>query len=303
MWRRAPAVKSVSIQPGRIALTWMLSSAQAIAHDFVIWTTPPLLAAYGIENGCPNRLVIDPMLTIVPPPPRFIGSYAACEQTNTAVRLVSITRSNSSTEYSSGRLRMPMPALLTRMCRPPCPSTAWATIRRTSSTFVTSTEQPAAAPARMALSSPTAASIFSWLRPATTTVAPHSTKPRAIPSPIPPLPPVTIATLPVRSNSAGPAIGSLLWNHQLAARLERLGEQVRARHHRREPGVDAGVDQQLGQLVLADPDVQRRREVRQRLAVAAERQQDPEGDQLARPLVQARAGEHIAPGVLEHEAL
>src|SRR5687767_14665141 len=80
MWRRAPAVRSVSIQPGRIALTWMLSSAQAIAHDFVICTTPPLLAAYGIENGCPNRLVIDPMLTILPPPPCFIGPYAACEQ-------------------------------------------------------------------------------------------------------------------------------------------------------------------------------------------------------------------------------
>ena len=42
---RACSVSSVSNQPGRIALTWMLSAAQARARLLVSWTIPPLLAA------------------------------------------------------------------------------------------------------------------------------------------------------------------------------------------------------------------------------------------------------------------
>ena len=45
----------------------------------------------------------------------------------------------------------------------------------------------------------TAFSLFAALRPATTTDAPAPASPRAMPNPMPPLPPVTIATLPVRS--------------------------------------------------------------------------------------------------------
>ena len=42
---RALRVRSVSIQPGSIALTWMLSAAQATAQERVNCTMPPLLAA------------------------------------------------------------------------------------------------------------------------------------------------------------------------------------------------------------------------------------------------------------------
>src|SRR6266446_6424308 len=49
-------------------------------------------------------------------------------------------------------------------------------------------------------SSRTAAADFVWLRAATTTRAPAPARPRAMPRPIPPLPPVTIATFPLRSN-------------------------------------------------------------------------------------------------------
>src|ERR1700730_4786099 len=49
-------------------------------------------------------------------------------------------------------------------------------------------------------SSATAASAFSALRAATTTRVPATASPRAMPSPIPPLPPVTTATRPLRSN-------------------------------------------------------------------------------------------------------
>ena len=38
-------VRSVSIQPGSTALTWMLSFAQAVAIARVICTMPPLLEA------------------------------------------------------------------------------------------------------------------------------------------------------------------------------------------------------------------------------------------------------------------
>ena len=50
-------------------------------------------------------------------------------------------------------------------------------------------------------SSATAAADFASLRPTIATAAPASASPRAMPSPMPPLPPVTIATLPLRSNS------------------------------------------------------------------------------------------------------
>jgi Acyl-CoA dehydrogenase, N-terminal domain len=57
----------------------------------------------------------------------------------------------------------------------------------------------ARAPAARSLSS--ADWDFSASRAATTIVAPQSARPSAIPSPIPPLPPVTMATLPVRLKS------------------------------------------------------------------------------------------------------
>ncbi len=41
---RALRVSSVSIHPGRMALAWMLSPAQAVAIERVNCTTPPLLA-------------------------------------------------------------------------------------------------------------------------------------------------------------------------------------------------------------------------------------------------------------------
>ena len=43
--RRAPSVSAVSIQPGRMQFTWMLSFAYAEARLLVNVTTPPLLAA------------------------------------------------------------------------------------------------------------------------------------------------------------------------------------------------------------------------------------------------------------------
>ena len=72
-------------------------------------------------------------------------------------------------------------------------------MRATASLSVTSATTEAALTPRAARSS-TAAFDFVSLRPTIAMLAPASASPRASPSPIPPLPPVTIATLPPRSN-------------------------------------------------------------------------------------------------------
>src|SRR5438270_12145508 len=90
--RLASAVRSVSIHPGRTALTWMLSAAQAVAIDFVSCTMPPFDAAYAGANEAPKIDIIEPMLITLPPPACDISGYAACEQRNAEVRLVSSTR-------------------------------------------------------------------------------------------------------------------------------------------------------------------------------------------------------------------
>lgn len=58
-----PVVISVVIQPGKITFTWIPSDAHAAASDFVSWTTPPLLAAYGMARSLPKSEYMEPMLT------------------------------------------------------------------------------------------------------------------------------------------------------------------------------------------------------------------------------------------------
>src|SRR3954462_11228242 len=94
-----------------------------------------------------------------------------------------------------------MPALLTRMSIRPSSLAVRATMPATAALSVTSAATAIAlTPCRF--SSATAAADFVSLRPTMAMSAPASASPRAMPSPIPPLPPVTIATLPRRSKSA-----------------------------------------------------------------------------------------------------
>src|SRR3954470_14083275 len=79
---RARLVRSVSIQPGRMALAWMLSAAQATAQERVNCTMPPLLAAYAGAKPAPKIDITEPILMILPPPAAFIVGYAACEHRN-----------------------------------------------------------------------------------------------------------------------------------------------------------------------------------------------------------------------------
>src|SRR6266478_4315648 len=118
---------------------------------------------------------------------------------NALVRLVSITVCHSAALSVSGDLRMLMPALLTRISRRPCRAAALSISARQDVSLVTSTSVNSASPPACAMRR-TAASPFLALRPASTTMAPAEARPSAIPSPMPPLPPVTIATWSERSN-------------------------------------------------------------------------------------------------------
>ena len=75
-----------------------------------------------------------------------------------------------------------------------------ATMAATAALSVTSATTDIALTPR-ARKSAAAASDFASLRPTTATSAPASASPRAMPRPMPPLPPVTMATLPARSKS------------------------------------------------------------------------------------------------------
>src|SRR6266446_7803630 len=141
------------------------------------------------------------MLMILPPPVAFIAGYAACEHRNALVRLVLMTLSHSSRSSACGDLRMLMPALLTRMSIRPSSRLTRSTMAVTAALSMTpAVTDIALVPA--CLSSATAAADFASLRPTIAMPAPASANPRAMPRPMPPLPPVTIATLPPRSNGS-----------------------------------------------------------------------------------------------------
>src|SRR5215213_438508 len=94
---------------------------------------------------------------------------------------------------------MLVPALLTRILSLPCLLATPSTSARQDFSLVTSTSANSALPPDCAICF-TAAAPFSALRPASTTVAPALASPSAMPRPIPPFPPVTMATRSVRSN-------------------------------------------------------------------------------------------------------
>ena len=112
---------------------------------------------------------------------------------------VSITVRHSSSARSSGRFRMLIPALLTRMSIPPRRSATVSAMCRCAADSVTSASI-AIVLAPIASSADTARADFPASRPTTAMLAPARASPRAIPNPMPPLPPVTTATFPVRSN-------------------------------------------------------------------------------------------------------
>src|SRR5258708_29838400 len=95
-----------------------------------------------------------------------------------------------------------LPALFTRMPRPPSSLSTLLSAGSNPARLVTST-LTAIEGTPIAFSSESTRWFFSSFRPNTATAAPASANPSAMLRPIPPLPPVTTAIRPVRSNNAG----------------------------------------------------------------------------------------------------
>src|SRR6266436_2959104 len=138
------------------------------------------------------------ILMMSPPPCRIIDWTTARETRNTLFRFVFRTRSHSSSLFSCAGPKSPMPALLTRIPIGPSFVSVAETNFPTSSARVTS-----AVCQKTLLVSPCSASAvarsFSLSRPQMATSAPSSASFIAIARPIPRLPPVTSATLPISS--------------------------------------------------------------------------------------------------------
>src|ERR1700761_365545 len=139
---------------------------------------------------------------ILPPPAAFIAAWTAREHRNALVRLVEITLSHSAISSVSGGLRMLMPALLIRISIRPSSRCTRSVMAATAASPVTSTVT-AMALWPVSDRSATASADFASFRPTMAMIAPAAASPRAMPRPMPPLPPVTIATLPLRSNEPG----------------------------------------------------------------------------------------------------
>jgi hypothetical protein len=146
-------------------------------------------------------------LTIAPPPRSSITGIAARTARTTANRLKSnISRQSASV---SGRKEKRgrdtpgggPPALLTRTSRPPKTSTAWATAAAGAS----GSERSTGTCTRFVPTSASSSGVL--LREATTTRAPSSCNVRAVARPMPLLPPVTRAILPVRFSSTPTRLG------------------------------------------------------------------------------------------------
>src|SRR5947208_5778642 len=156
--------------------------------------------------GRATSLISEQTLTIFPVPRRTIPGARARASRNAPVRFVARTRSHTSGATVRTLSRCWMPALLTRMSRPPAAS-ASATPAATADGSVTSkatADTRACGPASAMTCAP-AASTAARFRPCTTTAQPARARPTASARPIPRLEPVTSARRPRTSNRSDTA--------------------------------------------------------------------------------------------------
>src|SRR5215475_10486694 len=126
--------------------------------------------------------------------------------------LKSCKRSSSTLSIGPVALAEPPGAepLLTRICRPPSRSTAWATARSTCSRLVTSATSGMTLRPVWPSSSRAAASRRSFVRATIATSTPSRASSSAIALPMPRLPPVTSARLPFSPRSMSPPFSARL---------------------------------------------------------------------------------------------
>ena len=157
-----------------------------------------------------DRLVV--IFTMRPQPDAISAGAAARDMKNVPTTLVSMIRRQTSGSASqkrrlfvpgaASRCAGPLPALLTRICRPPKSLSVSATVRSQSSLRVMSQGMPMALPqpSRKATSA-TAPPVAPALMSAKTTLAPARTMAWAMARPRPAAAPVTMATRPSRRMS------------------------------------------------------------------------------------------------------
>src|SRR5579872_1867247 len=202
----SPSVMRVRKKLGASAFTRMPNRPYFTARSRVSAISAPLLAlypdAFTISGAKPTSPITDAMLMTFPYPRDFIAGRAARVTRKTPTTFVSNTCRQRSSGISSNGAPQLTPALFTRMSTPPNAVAAAPTSRSASPGTVTShacarTSMPAAASSADASSS-------HCVRRATITIrAPASPSPRAISSPSPRDPPVTIATRCCSENSSG----------------------------------------------------------------------------------------------------
>ena len=153
----------------------MPNGASSLARDHVIPFTAVLLTGYAIPLGCPQRLTIELVLMITPPPCFFITLDTERIMLSTALTLRSIIFLNLSNVYESSGVESETPALLARISILPYFSTVLSTKFLTDSSSKRFGQSPATSHEGFSsLSFATALSTVSCLEPSNTTFAPFS---------------------------------------------------------------------------------------------------------------------------------
>ena len=135
--------------------------------------TPALAALYTTCFGMPSSPAPEPKVTIFPYLFRFISGTTAWQKFQVPVRLIDISFSASSVEYSSGIDSWDHPAQLTSMSTVPSSPITFDTHRSTSDRSVISTPIATASPPRSSIFLTTSPAC-SMSRSAMTTRAPRA---------------------------------------------------------------------------------------------------------------------------------
>jgi len=200
MWSAKAAFRSVIVGPGATVFTRTPDGPYSAAQDLVSEWIAVLVALYSADPAIPTRPLIDPTLTIAPPPRAAMSGAISPVSRMTDFTFTASAPSISSSPISAvGPGAMSMAALLTRMSSgaPAAARAASASSRAAAPPPARSAPAKAAAPPRSAISA-TTFSPLAALRPLTTTNAPSPASARAMPAPMPSVEPVTRAVRPCR---------------------------------------------------------------------------------------------------------
>src|SRR6267154_450188 len=197
--------KSVSIGPGWTLLTVMPRLPSSLDKLWVNIFTAPLVAEYATRPGATARSpTADPMVMMRPP--LFKCLSAACVAASVPRRLMSITRSISSSVVSTNVFGMAVPALFTSTSSWPKVATVLSTAPLTASTSAASAWIARAFPPSSSIALTTAEAARASFAYVMATIAPSAARRFAIAAPMPREPPVTSATLLLSLDMGSPLV-------------------------------------------------------------------------------------------------